>query len=370
MQLVRELGPRHGVTSTCKALGVSRATYYRSCTPRPELPPRPAPPRALSEAERRTVLETLYAPRFVDLAPAEIYATLLDESQYLCSERTMYRILAANAPVRERRDVLRHPQYAAPELLATRPNELWSWDITKLLGPTKWSYFYLYVVMDVFSRKIVGWMVAENESATLARKLIFETAERQGIEPGTLTVHADRGSSMRSKLVAQLMADLGITKTHSRPHVSNDNPYSESNFKTLKYRPGFPDRFLNLDHARSVCGDVIDWYNHEHHHVGLGLLTPSDVHEGRADARIAERTRVLEQAYAVHPDRFTRGVPKPALPPKEVWINKPRIATIGSIPGTTTQIDAQRSPRTSDLDPGSDRSTPDSRALELIEVGQ
>ena len=193
---------------------------------------------------------------------------------------------------------------------------------------------------------------------------------RQGIEPGTLTVHADRGSSMRSKLVAQLMADLGITKTHSRPHVSNDNPYSESNFKTLKYRPGFPDRFLNLDHARSVCGDVIDWYNHEHHHVGLGLLTPSDVHEGRADARIAERTRVLEQAYAVHPDRFTRGVPKPALPPKEVWINKPRIATIGSIPGTTTQIDAQRSPRTSDLDPGSDRSTPDSRALELIEVGQ
>jgi putative transposase len=370
MQLVRDLGPRHGVASTCKALGVSRATYYRSCTPRPEPAPRPAPPRALTEDERRMVLETLYAPRFVDLAPAEIYATLLDESQYLCSERTMYRILAANAPVRERRDVLRHPQYAAPELLATRSKELWSWDITKLLGPTKWSYFYLYVIMDVFSRKVVGWMVAENESAALARKLIFETAERQGIEPGTLTVHADRGASMRSKLVAELMADLGITKTHSRPHVSNDNPYSESNFKTLKYRPGFPDRFLDVDHARSVCGDVIDWYNNEHHHVGLGLLTPSDVHDGLADSKIAQRAHVLEQAHAVHPDRFTRGVPKPARPPKEVWINKPRIATIGSIPGTTAQIDAQRSPRTSDLDPGSHRSTPDSRALELLEVAQ
>jgi putative transposase len=358
------------VASTCAALGVSRATYYRSCKPRPELAPRPAPPRALTEDERRAALDALHSPRFVDQSPAEIYATLLDESQYLCSERTMYRILAANAPVRERRDVLRHPQFAAPELLATRPKELWSWDITKLLGPTKWSYFYLYVIMDVFSRKVVGWMVAERESATLARKLIFETAEREGIEPGTLTVHADRGASMRSKLVAELMADLGITKTHSRPHVSNDNPYSESNFKTLKYRPGFPDRFLDVDHARCVCRDVIDWYNNEHHHVGLGLLTPSDMHDGLADAKIAHRARVLEQAYRNHPDRFTRGVPKPAQPPKEVWINKPRIATIGSIPGTTSRIEAQRSPRTDDLDRRSHRSTTDARAHELVEVEQ
>jgi putative transposase len=370
MQLVRDLEPRHGVAPTCEALGVSRATYYRSCKPRPERAPRPRPARALSEEERQVTLAIMNSPRFEDESPAEIYATLLDESQYLCSERTMYRMLAANAPVRERRDVLRHPRFAAPELLATRPNELWSWDITKLLGPAKWTYYYLYVILDVFSRFVVGWMVAYRELASLAERLIAETCSRQGIEPGQLTIHADRGSSMTSKPVAFLMADLGITKTHSRPHVSNDNPYSESHFKTLKYRPGFPDRFAGILQARSVSGDLFNWYNNEHHHSGLGLLTPYDVHHGLAEAKIAKRSTVLAQAYAQHPERFTRGVPQPPALPKEVWINKPRIATIDSIPGTTTQFEAQRSPRTNAIDPGSHRSTPDSRALELLEVAQ
>src|SRR5574337_574843 len=316
MQVVQDLGPQQGIAPTCAALGVSRATYYRSLKPGPEPVPRPSPPRTLAPEERAAVLEVLHEPRFVDLAPAEVFATLLDEEQYLCSQRTMYRILAENREVRERRDQLRHPQYAAPELLATRPNELWSWDITKLLGPAKWTYFYLYVILDVFSRYVVGWMVAERESATLARRLLLETADRQGIEPGELTVHADRGSPMKSQLVAELLADLGITKTHSRPHVSNDNPFSESPFKTVKYRPEFPDRVRSQDHARDVCGDTLDWYNHEHHHSALGLLTPYAVHYGLADARGAERARVLEQAYAAHPERFTRGVPRPATPPR------------------------------------------------------
>ena len=367
MQVVRELGSRHGVAPTCHALGVSRATYYRSLKPKPTPQPRSVP-RALTEEEQARVLEVLHETRFMDLAPAEIYATLLDESQYLCSERTMYRILAANREVRERRNQLRHPLYAAPELLATRPNELWSWDITQLLGPAKWTYYYLYVIMDVFSRHVVGWMVAERESATLARRLILETAEHQGIEPGKLTVHADRGAAMRSQLVAQLLADLGITKTHSRPHVSNDNPYSEAQFKTLKTRPGFPDRFRSRDHARAVCGDILDWYNREHHHVGLGLLTPHDVHYGLAEERIAGRAAVLHQAYATHPERFPNGAPSPARPPKEVWINKPRIVTLEPVPGSTTENDAQNRPRTNALDPGIHRSTPQIGVSELVEV--
>lgn len=370
MSLVRDLGPEHGIAPTCAALGVSRATYYRSLQPCQEPIPRPSPPRALALEERAAVLKVLHEPRFIDLAPAEVWATLLDEKQYLCSERTMYRILAANHEVKERREQLRHPSYAAPELLATRPNELWSWDITKLMGPAKWTYFYLYVVLDVFSRYVVGWMVAERESAALARRLFLETADRQGIEPGDLTVHADRGSPMKSKLVAQLFADLGITKTHSRPHVSDDNPYSEAHFKTLKYRCEYPDRFQSLDHALNVSGDLLDWYNNEHHHTGLGLLTPHDVHYGLADAKVAQRARVLEQAYAAHPERFTRGKPTPATPPKEVWINKPRIVALAPIPGTTTRIDAQKDPETNDLEPGRDGSTPNSRASELLEVVQ
>lgn len=235
----------------------------------------------------------------------------------------MYRILAANQEVRERRDQLRHQNHPRPELLATRPNELWSWDITKLLGPQKWTYFYLYVILDVFSRYVVGWMVAHEESAALARKLIEETCRRQGIEPEQLTLHADRGSSMTSKSVALLLADLGVTKTHSRPHVSNDNPFSESAFKTLKYRPGFPDRFMHIEHARAHGGPFFDWYNNEHHHGSLGLCTPRDVHYGLAARTLQRRADVLAAAFLAHPERFLRGRPIPAAPPDAVWINKP-----------------------------------------------
>jgi putative transposase len=280
-------------------------------------------PLALCPDERAQVLALLHELRFADLAPAEIYATLLDEGRYVCSERTMYRMLAQNAGVRERRDQLRHPNYPAPSVHASRPNELWSWDITKLHGPAKWTYFYLYVVMDVFSRYVVSWMVAHRESATLAQKLLSAAYERQGIQPGQLTIHADRGSSMTSKPVAFLLADLGVTKTHSRPHVSNDNPFSEAGFKTLKYRPDFPERFGSIEDGRAFCGDFFDWYNNEHHHAGLELLTPADVHFGRAEQRLAARGLVLDAAFLKHPERFPRGRPKAGEMPNAVWINKP-----------------------------------------------
>lgn len=323
MVKIREIGPDLGIRSTCVALGVPRASYYRGLNPKASRVRRRSH-RALPPHERAAVLEVLHEPRFADLAPAEIYATLLDDERYLCSERTMYRVLAENQEVRERRDQLRHPAYTVPELLATRPNELWSWDITKLLGPAKWTYYYLYTILDVFSRYAVGWMVAHRESATLAERLIQETCRRQAISPGQLTIHADRGSSMTSKPVAFLLADLGVTKTHSRPHVSNDNPFSESQFKTLKYRPDFPERFGSIEHARGHCGDFYAWYNTEHHHAGLGMMTPFDVHHGLAEDRIAQRRRVLALAYGRNPERFPHGVPKPAEPPKEVWINKPK----------------------------------------------
>ncbi len=269
------------------------------------------------------MLARLHEPRFVDLAPAEVYATLLDEGAYLCSERTMYRLLARRAEVRERRDQLRHPRYAAPELLARRPNELWSWDITKLLGPAKWTYFYLYVMLDVFSRYVVGWMVTYRESATLAERFIHETCARQGIGRDHLTIHADRGQAMISKSVAFLLADLGIIKTHSRPHVSNDNPYSEAHFKTLKYHPAFPDRFGSLQDAGAHCHVFFPWYNTEHHHSSLALLTPSDLHHGLAERRVAARAAVLATAYGAHPERFPGGLPHPTAFPTEVWINPP-----------------------------------------------
>ena len=324
MQTVADLSPRLGVAPTCAALGLPRATYYRSRTPRPEPKPRPASVRALVPEERAQVLAVLHEPRFADLAPAEVYAQLLDEDRYLCSERTYYRVLAANAEVRERRDQIRHPHYAAPELLATRPNQLWSWDITKLLGPVKWTYYYLYVLLDVYSRYVVGWLLAHRESAALAEKLITESCERQGIQPGQLTVHADRGAAMTSKPVAFMMADFGITKSHSRPHTSNDNPFSEAQFKTLKYRPNFPDRFGSFEHGRSHCGEFFPWYNTEHHHVGLGLFTPHDVHYGLAEVKRELRARVLAEAFARHPRRFPNGAPRPKEVPGEVWINPPK----------------------------------------------
>lgn len=323
METVALHGPRLGVAALCAGLDLPRATYYRrleATAPRP----RPTPVRALSPTERQDVLAVMHEPRFVDLAPRQVYAQLLDEGQYLCSLRTMYRILDENREVRERRDQLRHPEYKKPELLATGPNQVWSWDITKLLGPTKWTYLYLYVILDIFSRYVVGWMVADNESAALAEKLIGETCTRQGIQPGQLTLHADRGSSMTSKPVAFLLADLGVTKTHSRPHVSDDNPFSEAQFKTLKYRPDFPQRFGSREHARAHCQDFFPWYNTEHHHVSLGLLTPHDVHHGLAAERIEARAAVLAAAYAARPERFPAGAPRPQSTPTAVWINSPK----------------------------------------------
>ena len=323
MNVAKESSTSLGIATSCKVLGVPRASYYRALSSPKPIKTRATSPRALSKDERQQVLDVLHEPRFVDLAPAEVYATLLDERRYLCSERTMYRVLASNAEVRERRNQLRHANHPRPELLATRPNELWSWDITKLLGPQKWTYFYLYVILDVFSRHVVGWMIAHEESKALASKLIDETCRRQRIKPAQLTLHADRGSSMTSKPVALLLADLGVTKTHSRPHVSNDNPFSESNFKTLKYRPGFPERFGCIEDARAYNTRFFDWYNTEHRHGSLALCTPHDVHYGLATTTLARRDAVLAAAFAAHAERFVQGRPTHAALPTTVWINKP-----------------------------------------------
>jgi putative transposase len=324
MQLIDQHAPRIGVAPLCDALNVARASYYRWKYPVYGAR-RPCPsPRALSTQERQEVLDLLHSPRFVDRAPAEVVATLLDDGTYRCSERTMYRILDASSEVRERRDQLRKPTYTKPELLATRPNELWSWDITKLHGPAKWTYFYLYVILDVFSRYVVGWMVATQETAALAEELIRTTCERQRIPREQLTIHADRGTSMTSKPVALLLSDLGVTKTHSRPHVSNDNPFSEAHFKTLKYRPGFPERFGTIEDSRAHCASFFDWYNNDHRHSGIAMLTPHDLHHGLADKRTAQRAAVLAAAHRAHPERFVRGAPAPKSPPREVWINPPQ----------------------------------------------
>jgi putative transposase len=324
---IQELIPVVGVRAACAALDIPRASFYRKGFSGVVSPAAAAVrfvPRALDSAERDQVLAHLHEERFQNCSPAAVYATLLDEGQYHCSIRTMYRILESEGETRERRDQLDHPAYSKPELLATGPNQLWSWDITKLLGPAKWTYFYLYVILDVFSRYVVGWMVADGESAELAKRLIADTCRKQDIEPGQLTIHADRGSSMTSKAVAFLMADLGITKTHSRPHGSDDNPYSESHFRTLKYRPGFPERFGSLQHSRSFSQEFFAWYNEEHRHSGLGLLSPAVVHYGLASAAIEQRRAVLDAAYLAHPERFVRRPPQPLPAPQEVWINKPQ----------------------------------------------
>lgn len=323
---VEELAPLLGTRPACRALGVAPATIYRRRRPvqtAPDPRPRPRPARSLSAPERDEVLQVLRSERFVDSSPAQVWATLLDEGCYLCSERTMYRLLAEHQEVRERRDQLTHPAYAKPELLAERPNQVWSWDITKLLGPQKWSYYYLYVILDVFSRYVVGWTVQLRESAVVAEQLIAQALAQQQITRGQLTLHADRGSSMRSKPVAFLLADLGVTKTHSRPYTSTDNPYSEAQFKTLKYRPGFPDRFGSIEVARDFCRPFFDWYNHTHRHSGIGLMTPAAVHYGRAGALHDERARVLASAFTAHPERFVRGVPAPPALPTDAWINRP-----------------------------------------------
>jgi putative transposase len=326
---VSEFAPLVGVAAACCALAVSRAVWYRQERPLPvaygpQLR-RQSPARALSSAERQAVLDVLNSERFQDCAPGEVVATLLDEKKFLCSERTMYRILTANGEVRERRSQLRHPEYKKPELLATGPNQVWSWDITKLKGPVKWTYFYLYVILDIFSRYVVGWMVAERESAALAEQFISETCEKEGISAGELTIHADRGTSMNSLAVAQLLANLGVTKTHSRPHVSDDNPFSEAQFKTLKYRPGFPARFGCLPDALVFCRVFFPWYNDEHRHSGIAMLTPADLHAGRGTVVLAARAEVMSNAHAANPNRFVHGAPVVPPVPHTVWINPPAV---------------------------------------------
>jgi putative transposase len=327
---VEELAPEIGTARACAVIGTARATVYRRRrppAPRPRSERRPSP-RALSADERRTVVATLNSERFADKAPAQVHAVLLDEKQYLCSPRTMYRILAEHDQVRERRAQCRHPVYKKPELVATGPNQVWSWDITKLRGPTKGSHFSLYVILDVFSRCVVGWRVSLSESAAVAEHLVRESCRSHGIERGKLTLHADRGSPQTSKSFAILLADLGVTKTHSRPQVSNDNPFSEAQFKTLKYCPQYPERFGSLEHARQHCREFFDWYNNEHRHSGIGMLTPAAVHSGLGEAVLERRRVVLEAAYAQHPERFVHGTPRPAELPDAVWINKPEIANV------------------------------------------
>ena len=327
-EAIAELAPVVGTRAACAALGRPQASYYRAHRqsppwPRPPASPRKRQPRALSPAERQTVMDTLHEPRFVDQAPASVYATLLDEGTYLASISTMYRLLGDHDEVHERRRQATHPAHVKPELLATAPNQCWSWDITKLLGPAKWTYYYLYVIIDIYSRYVPGWLLAPREDARLAEKLLADTITKQNIGHGQLTVHADRGSSMASKPVAFLLADLGVTKSHSRPHTSNDNPFSESQFKTLKYRPHFPDRFGSTEDARAFCRPFFAWYNSVHRHSGIGLMTPSDVHYGRAPEVIRARQQVLDGAWRANPERFVRKPPEPPQLPPAAWINRP-----------------------------------------------
>ena len=335
MQAFHQLQPQIGVAAACEVLQINRAQIYREraravpeATPLPAKQPRPRPPLALSEQEQQQLLDVLNSERFVDMAPAAIYATLLEEGRYHGSVRTMYRLLAKSGQVRERRAQRKHPTYTKPELLATRPNEVWSWDITKIKGPAKWNHLHLYVILDIFSRYVVGWMIAPRETAELAEQLIADTVAKHHIAPGTLTLHADRGTSMRSKPVAALLVDLDVTKTHSRPHVSDDNPFSEAQFKTLKYRPTFPDRFGCIEDARAHCQEFFNWYNNMHRHSGIGFMTPQTVHYGAAAALQQQRTQTLEVAFAANPLRFKGVQPSPPALPTAVWINPPKEAKV------------------------------------------
>ncbi len=335
MEAVNVLAPDVGMARACAALRVHRTGVYRDDVRRRLLcplpvtrSPRPAPPLALSEAERQVLKEVLCSERFVDCAPPTIYATLLDEGAYLGSVRTMYRLLAGDGQTRERRNQRTHPVYTKPELLATGPNEVWSWDITKVKGPVKWTYFHLYVILDIFSRYVVGWMIAPRESAQLAAQLIADTVAKQNVTPGTLTLHADRGTSMRSKTVAELLVDLEVSKSHSRPYVSDDNPFSEAQFKTFKYRPDFPQRFGCIEDARAHCQQFFPWYNDSHRHSGIGYMTPGAVHYGQAQALFKQRADTLDAAFSAHPKRFKRNCPQPPKLPVAAWINPPNKESI------------------------------------------
>ncbi len=320
-----QLAETLGLTTACEVLQVPRSSVYRVRQPKAALGSTLEPVRALSAAERDQVHHTLNSERFADQAPREVYATLLDEGTYLCSPSTMYRVLAEHAEVRERRDQLRHPAYSNPELLATRPNQVWSWDITRLLGPAKWTYYYLCVMLDIFSRYVVGWLIAERESGSLAELLIAEACAKQQIARNQLTIHADNGGPMIAKPVALLMTDLRVSPSHSRPHVSNDNPFSEAQFKTMKYQPDYPERFGSLVDARTWAQTFFPWYNTEHHHGGIGFMTPAAVHYGEASRLFADRQQTLSVAYAAHPERFVKGQPCPPALPIAVWINPPKL---------------------------------------------
>ena len=329
MIAAEQLAEDVGVSQACEALGIPRASFYRRRQPPQSESARDNAPtarssRALSQPERDVVRQTLYSERFMDKSPRQVYASLLDDGEYLCSVRTMYRILDEDNASKERRNQLKRPNYKKPELLATAPNQVWSWDITKLLGPEKWTYYYLYVILDIFSRYVVGWVLAHREHADLATRLIRETIEKQNVLEDQLIIHSDRGPSMTSHSVAQLLGTLGVTKSHSRPHVSNDNPFSESQFKTMKYRPEFPDRFGSHDDGLSFCRRFFAWYNDEHYHSGIGLVTPAMLHYGQAQQIIASRQVTLLTAYATHPERFVQGAPVPPELPSAVWINPPR----------------------------------------------
>ena len=327
MKAVERLAQDVGTSKACDALDVSRASLYRQrnrqTEPARDAAPKRSSSRALPESEREQVRQTLYSERFMDKSPYQVYATLLDDGEYLCSVRTMYRILDDDNASKERRNQLKRPNYAKPELLATSPNQVWSWDITKLKGPEKWTYYYLYVILDIFSRYVVGWMLAHCEQAELASKLIRETVEKQNVCEDELIIHSDRGPSMTSHSVSQLLISLGVTKSHSRPHVSNDNPFSESQFKTMKYQPDFPDRFGCYEDGLGFCRQFFGWYNDEHYHSGIGLVTPSSLHYGQASEVVASRQSTLQLAYAAHPERFVNGIPKPPELPSAVWINPP-----------------------------------------------
>lgn len=321
-----ELASKIGVKSACEVLNVPRSRIYRQRQPKAKPAPRPLPAHALSDDEQAEVRAVLNSERFMDQPPRQVYATLLDEGQYLCHWRTMYRILSAHDEVRERRLIRRHPTYTKPELLAERPNEVWSWDITHLRGAVKWSGYKLYTVLDIFSRYVVGWMIAEIESSDMAKQLIAETARKQGIAPDQLTLHADNGSPMTGKPLSQLLLDLGITRSHSRPHTSDDNPFSEAQFKTMKYRPDYPQRFASIDEARAWARTFFAWYNDDHYHSGLNLMTPASVHYGQANAVQQQRQRVMSEAFEAYPERFRGGMPCVKGAPTAVYINPPKDA--------------------------------------------
>ena len=323
-----ELAALIGRRRACAAVGMARASWYRNRTPRPEpmFGPRlpRTSPRQLADTERDELHELLIDERFVDMAPAEIYATLLDEGRYLASISTMYRELhRRHGAVIDRRCHATHPARTRPELHATAPNQVWSWDVTKLRGPAKGDWFFLYWILDVYSRYAVGWTIAAHETGEIAQRLISDTIAAHDVDATRLTIHADRGTQQTSRPVAQLYADLGITRSHSRPRVSNDNPYSEAGFKTFKYRPDFPRCFDSLEHAVAHGDKFFDWYNFDHHHWGLALCTPAQVHHGQVDAVIAHRQHVLDTAYTAHPERFVRRPPIAKRPPDEAWINRP-----------------------------------------------